>query len=282
MDWDPDFLARSPVFEPLRVHAPAFGSCWPTLAELQTLLDRGVPPVRNAAGLALRVVPQARRRATFEDGYEPRIFLRGELQLRERNWHDLLNVLTWLAFPRAKAAMNERHFHALEAQRGTGMRNRGPVQDALTLFDEGGVIVASSDDRLLALTRGFEWKELFWVRRDDVRARMRFFVLGHAIHEKALEPFPGITARGILVDMPEDLLHAPSPGLLADLDARTAARIGDPSVFSGTRDLAPVPILGVPGWCAANEREHYYDDVGYFRPGRRGRRDQGRATRDER
>ena len=169
MDWDPDFLARSPVFEPLRVHAPAFGSCWPTLAELQTLLDRGVPPVRNAAGLALRVVPQARRRATFEDGYEPRIFLRGELQLRERNWHDLLNVLTWLAFPRAKAAMNERHFHALEAQRGTGMRNRGPVQDALTLFDEGGVIVASSDDRLLALTRGFEWKELFWVRRDDVR-----------------------------------------------------------------------------------------------------------------
>jgi len=27
-------------------------------------------------------------------------------------------------------------------------------------------------------------------------------------------------------------------------------------------------VLGVPGWCADNESESYYDDLDYFRPGR--------------
>jgi hypothetical protein len=30
-----------------------------------------------------------------------------------------------------------------------------------------------------------------------------------------------------------------------------------------------LPILGVPGWCADNEREAFYDNADYFRPGRR-------------
>jgi hypothetical protein len=269
MDWDPDFLARSAMFEPLRAHATGLGAHWPTLAELQALLDRRVPPVRNAGGLRLRVVPQARRPVALEDGYEARVFLRGELQSRERNWHDLLNALVWLAFPRAKAALNERHFFALEAQRRAGARNRGPAQDALTLFDEGGVIVAASDDSLLKMIRAFEWKELFWGRRNDVRSRMRFIVFGHALYEKALAPFTGITARGILLGTSDDLLRAPPATLLADLDARAASLIGDPAALSGTRDLAPVPVLGVPGWCPDNDREEYYDNVDYFRPGRR-------------
>jgi len=271
MDWDPHFVDRSPMFEPLRPHAAGFGANWPSLAELQSLLDRRVPPVRNAGGLPLRVVPQSRRPVALEDGYEARVFLRGELQSRERNWHDLLNVLVWLAFPRAKAALNERHFRALQAlgQCGAGARNRGPAQDALTLFDEGGVIVAATDESLLGMIHAFEWKELFWGRRNDVRSRMRFFLFGHALYEKSLAPFAGITARGILVETSDDLLQAPPAALLGNLDARAASWIGDPSALSGTRDLAPVPILGVPGWCAGNEREEYYDNLDYFRPGRR-------------
>lgn len=280
MDWDPHFVARSPMLEPLRPHAMVFGANWPSLAELQSLLDRRVPPVRNAGGLPLRVVPQSPRPVALEDGYEARVFLRGELQSRERNWHDLLNVLVWLVFPRSKAALNERHFCALEAQSQCSARaaNRGPAQDALTLFDEGGVIVAASDGRLLEMIRAFEWKDLFWGRRSDVRSRMRFFLFGHALYEKSLAPFTGITARGILLETSDDLLQAPPAALLEDLDARAASWIGDPSALSGTRNLAPVPVLGVPGWCADNEREEYYDNLDYFRPGRResgGMRDEG-------
>lgn len=150
MDWDPDFLSRSPMFEPLRVHAAAFGAGWPGLAVLQRPLDRRVPPVSNAAGNPLRLVQQGRGSRAFEDKHEARTFLSGELQVRERNWHDLFNVLAWLAFPRAKAALNERHYHALNAQRAAGAPNRGPAQDALTLFDEGGVIGTACHARCAA------------------------------------------------------------------------------------------------------------------------------------
>src|SRR5262245_4457712 len=139
MEWDREFLLRSPMFEPLRVHAGVFDAEWPRLVDLQRLLDRRDPPARSAAGKPVRVVPQGRRSDAFEDGYEPRLYLAGELQVRERNWHDLFNLLVWLAFPLTKAALNQRHHAALKAQRAAGAANRGPTQDALTLFDEGGV-----------------------------------------------------------------------------------------------------------------------------------------------
>ena len=269
MEWDPEFLTRLPMFDPLRVHAPAaFGDDWPSLADLQRLLEQRVSRVSNASGTPLRLVAQGRRPRTLEERYEARMFLRGELQVRERNWHDLLNVLVWLAFPRAKAALNARHYAALAAQRAAGAPNRGPAQDALTLFDEGGVVVASSDDGLLELLREWRWKELFWENRAQLRARMHFALFGHAIHEKALRPFLGITARGVLLTVEPELLAAPPRERLAELDVRLASLIADPGRLLATRELAVVPVLGVPGWSADNESETFYDNTDYFRPGR--------------
>lgn len=268
VEWDPDFLSRSPMFEPLRAHAGSFGAQWPGLADLQRLLDARHPPVLNAAGMALQLVPQDRRKRALEAKHEARTFLAGELQMRERNWHDLFNLLAWLAFPRAKSALNARHFAALEAQRVAGAPNRGPAQDALTLFDEGGVVVAADDDRPLALLREWRWKELFWSERQRLAERMRFHIFGHALFEKALRPFTGITARGILLKADPELLMAPPPEQIAGLDARIAAHLADPGNLLATRELAVVPVLGVPGWCAANEREAYYDDADQFRTGR--------------
>jgi len=266
--WDPDFLARSPMFEVLRAHAGAFGAEWPGLADLQRLLDARDPPVLNAAGMPLRLVPQGRRNRALAEKHEARTFLAGELQVREGSWHDLFNLLAWLAFPRSKAALNARHYAALVSQRATGAVNRGPAQDALTLFDEGGVVVASDDDSLLALLREWRWKELFWSERRRLAARMRFHAFGHALHEKALRPFHGITARGIVLKTAPELLTAPLTEQIAGLDARVAAYLADPGSLLATRELAVVPVLGVPGWCADNGREAYYDDRDYFRPGR--------------
>jgi len=266
--WDPDFLARSPMFEPLRAQAGAFGAEWPGLADLQRLLDARDPPVRNAGGKPLQLVPQGRRRRALEDKHEARTFLAGELQVRERSWHDLFNLLAWLAFPRAKAALNARHYAALMVQRAAGAANRGPAQDALTLFDEGGVIVASCDDQLLRMLSEFRWKELFWHRRYEARSQMRFNLFGHALYEKALRPFTGITGRGVVLKVEPEWLGAPLPERIAWLDARITTYIADPGNLRATRELAVVPVLGVPGWCADNESESYYDDLDYFRPGR--------------
>jgi Protein of unknown function (DUF3025) len=265
MDWNRDFLACSLMFEPLRAHAGAFGDDWPRHADLQRLLDRRNPPPRNAGGMSLRVVPQGRGADSFEDGYEPRLYLRGELQVREGNWHDLFNVLVWLAFPLAKAALNQRHYGALMAQRAAGAPNRGPVQDALTLFDEGGVIVASSDEELLACLRDWRWKELFWEHRARLVRRMSFTLFGHAIYEKALRPFIGITSRGILLKVEPELFAAPPVEQLAVLDTRIAGYLADASRVTATRELAVVPVLGVPGWCADNNVESFYDNTDYFR-----------------
>jgi hypothetical protein len=269
MEWDPDFLSRSPMFEPLRVHAVAFGAEWPGLAELQRLLDSRDSPVCNAAGMPLRLVPQGRRRRALKEKHEARTFLAGELQVRERSWHDLFNLLAWLTFPRAKAALNARHYSALEAQRAAGAANRGPAQDALTLFDEGGVVVASDDDELLACLREWRWKDLFWSNRARLQAQMRLIIFGHALNEKALRPFTGITGRGILLKTEPGLHALPLREQLAVIDARVAAQLSGPASLSATRELAVVPVLGVPGWCADNESESYYNDLDYFRPGRR-------------
>jgi len=265
--WNPDFAARSPMFEPLRAAAAAVDSAqWPQCADLNRVLDMRAPPLLNADGKALRFVAAGARRVPSEDRYEPRIFLRGEVQFRACNWHDLLNALAWLTFPRSKAALNARHYRELARHPPGGEDNRGPVQDALTLFDEGGVIVAASDAALAALLRGHQWKELFWRRRAQAGHEIGFYLFGHGLYEKALQPFAGITGRGVIAGVGREFFGWQLPQRLAALDAQVSELIADPARLTAPRELAPVPVLGIPGWHPANEREAFYDDVGYFRP----------------
>lgn len=270
--WNPNFLERSPMFEPLRLHGAALRTVgWPALDDLQRALAAREPTLIARSGAPITFVPQGRRSGIFEEQYEPRIYLKGEVQVRERNWHDLLNALVWLTFPRAKAALNGRQCDALREQRSRRAPNRGPTQDAMTLFDEGGVIVMARDRELLRLLEDFAWKDLFWQKRSRVMADMRFYLFGHALYEKALNPFTGITGRGLLFEAETGFFDVPPDVQLSRLDDMVAGRLADPAALHSTRALAPVPILGVPGWCAANVHESYYDDRDYFRPGRAAR-----------
>lgn len=267
--WDPNFLERSPMFEPLRCYGAAFPVArWPTLEDLQVLLDQRSPTVSARSGRPLRFVEQERKTAVFERQYEARIYLKGEMQVRAANWHDLLNAMVWMTFPNAKAALNERHYRALVERRAIAAKDRGPVQDTMTLFDEGGVIVAASDSAVLRELRECRWKDLFWRNRARTMCQARFYLFGHALYEKALRPFTGITGRGILFDVTKEFLTAPLTAQLAQLDANLARHLSDMAHLKSTRELAPVPILGVPGWCTDNDAEAYYDNVAYFRPTR--------------
>jgi hypothetical protein len=99
---------------------------------------------------------------------------------------------------------------------------------------------------------------------------MRFWVFGHALYEKALRPFIGITGRGIVLKTDPGLFAAPQREQLALIDERVAGYLSDPASLAATRELAVVPILGVPGWFTESENEAFYDNLGYFRPGRLG------------
>ncbi|HMA10888.1 MAG TPA: DUF3025 domain-containing protein, partial [Steroidobacteraceae bacterium] len=60
--------------------------------------------IRNARGLPLRFfAPDGRLSAR---DYETHILHTGEVPTRADTWHDVLNALVWLRFPRFKAALN--------------------------------------------------------------------------------------------------------------------------------------------------------------------------------
>jgi len=264
--WNIDWLTRSEMFAPLRPVAaglPAIG--WPDLDLLNALAEDHGRRVVNAQGVRVCFVAQAPKPKSFEAAFEPRAYLKGEVQVRAFDWHDLFNALVWMTFPTTKAVINARHYESMAA---SGRGNRPPQRDALTLFDEDGVVVVSTDAKLLDLARGFRWKELFWRRRDEVEARMRFCVFGHAFFSKARQPFVGLTGKAVLLEVPGTFLELARAAQIAELDRLLAMHIWGRERFRHGRELSPLPVLGVPGWWSGNEREEFYDDTAYFRPGR--------------
>lgn len=272
--WDPGFA---------RCHGPfaAFAPLLDRLSALRDFPDRtlaagwlgGPPaPVCNAGGQPLRLVAPPTRGSA--QAYEFAVATRAELAWRERDWHDLMNLLVWRTFPLAKAAINAGH--AAAAHAGASGSGRGPRRDALTLFDESGAIVACDDDGLLERLRGFRWRELFVEQRETTRRRLRVLVLGHGLLDRARAPWPGLTAHAVCVGASAPELALDAPALARVLDARAAAAV---AALGCPRDLSPLPLLGIPGWWPANEDPGFYDDRRVFRPGRRAAPGAPRAAR---
>jgi hypothetical protein len=274
--WHPDFDRGKPMYEPLR---PLLGSFrhntdWPGLDAYQQLLDSLEQPLRTHHGVALKVVPQAGKPDHFEQHYAPRIYRSGEIQTRTRNWHDFFQLLTWFVFPKTKAAINAIHIPRAKQRLEEGWQpgRRTPLENMLSLFDEGGVVLLSSDETLLQLVRDFKWKELFWQRRDELVNRFECITFGHALYEKGLKPYPGMTANSVLIKVNADYFAQPLQQRLTDIDARLATIFENEERYLKPRDLNPFPLLGLPGWDKANENEDYYDNTDYFRPGRASKR----------
>jgi len=217
----------------------------------------------------LRFVPHQHGKLSFEKQYEPRCYIGGEVATRKHNWHDLFNALVWLTFPRTKAALNARHYDALIEEGHSGMARRGAVRDVNTLFDESGVIVVYADPELAALLRNHQWKALFWQRRKRARSEMRFFIFGHGLYEKALQPYVGMTGQGLLLAVEPVYFSWSLDQQLLHLDSLLADYLASPENCRSTRDLSPVPLLGVPGWDSNNDFAAYYNNTSYFRPSRR-------------
>lgn len=283
--WNREALLRSPLFAPLHpILAGLDPGGFPALKECNALLAERDLPITVQNGMPLRFVPQASGKLSFEAQYEPRCYLTGEVQMRMHNWHDLFNALVWLTFPKTKAAINARHYRALLegdiADDVVAGSQRGAVRDVNTLLDESGVIVAYSnansgaDAELAALLRGFQWKELFWQRREQVRPQssrqvMGFYLFGHGLYEKALQPYVGMTGQGLLIKVEQAFFSWPLAQQLVHLDSLLANYLAAPDQCRSPRDLSPVPLLGIPGWAADNDCAAYYDNTAYFRPGRR-------------
>lgn len=228
---------------------------WPPLATLDAFAASA--GICNARGQPIHFVPP-QDGLTSAMHYETQIADAGRVPTRD-NWHDLFNALQWLAFPTMKATISRRHAELLSARGAVEAKSRSVPRDVLTMVDESGILVASADESLLELIRQFRWHELFVQRRDEVKANMRFVLVGHGLMEKSLVPFVGITAKAVLLHVDAD----------ASLDAAAADWLEQNDHLQSSQNLAPLPLLGIPGWDARNNDPHFYANTNYFRPGRR-------------
>ncbi|MGN2254760.1 DUF3025 domain-containing protein [Frateuria sp. GZRe12] len=245
---DPAVFGRPPLSDWSEYADLLRGPGWPMLDALNA---------HWPAGSRERFVGQTP--ALLADGrhYEQRIAETGVIATRERNWHDLFNALAWLRHAPLKRALNAQQMAEI-ARVGTKSRSR--PQCALTHFDEAGVILALRDPTLLALWDAHDWHGLFWRRRDAwLDGSLELMVFGHALLEHALTPDRLLVGKAIAVIGHEAACE------------RVAQAIAQGRLLRDPQELRPLPLSGIPGWCAGNASEAFHRQAVCYQPLRPGR-----------
>ena len=260
------------LLQHLRQAAPATDEP-PGPQQLQSLLP---PHAVNQRGMPIRFRP-----STLLPGvaYEQHIFQTGEVSTRANHWHDLFNALVWCRFTGLKSAMNAAHCAQIglryvdvrrgdvrhgDLRHGTG---RGPRRDALTLFDESGVMVVSASKNFLNALAAREWNEVFVQQKSLWHEEVLVFVCGHALLEKFLTPYKALTAHALLLHIDDELAHLPREEVLQSLDRGLAGALAEGRMLESTGSLSPMPLMGISGWWPDAEQDAgFYSDRQVFRP----------------
>jgi hypothetical protein len=256
--WQTNF-AQHPLFSGYRGMAGIFSVLenWPAADRLTA--EAQTRDLRNAADQPLAFDPQTG--ACGQRDYEAQILATGRVPTRVANWHDFFNALVWLNFPRLKAALNAVQCDAL-AQRGT---ERGARSDAATVFDESGAVLIGPDAKLAEQLQNHDWKGAFVEQRERWQTN-HLLIVGHAVLEKALAPYPGMITKALYLPWPalDSPLENPPEGLDAAL-----AEYWQNGTAQRPADLFAIPVLGVPGMDPANTNPTYYDNRTVFRAQRK-------------
>jgi len=187
--------------------------------------------------------------------YEDFIFKTAQVPTRD-GLHDFFNGLCWHRFPLAKRRLNQLQAAEIATQ---GVRaTRGPVRDALTLFDENAILMHAPDAVWNAL-QARDWLTLFVDLRHQWQ-QVHLVLFGHALLEKLVTPYKSITGHVYRIASDVDVRNdaALDAWLVDDLQPAKLA----------TKPYEPLPVLGVPGWWPANAEPVFYQDPQVFRPKR--------------
>lgn len=258
----PAALAARPLYAPLAPLLRASGDRLPTLAQLNRIVHLHAPMLRSGQGTPVRFAPPG----AGEQAYEHAIYADGDVATRADNWHDYFNALVWAAFPRSKAALNARHMREIARGDAAGRRARGAVRDALTQFDECGMLVVGTERAPLEALARHEWLGALWHGGAQLMASCRFVLFGHATYDLLRQPFPGLCAKTIYLVVPEDFMRQPGDALIAAIDRWLADLLGDDVAVRSPAAFASLPLLGIPGVVADNAVYDYYLDETQFRP----------------
>lgn len=183
--------------------------------------------------------------------YESFVFQHQKIPTRN-NAHDFFNGLCWLRFPQTKTHLNRLQAQAIAAH-GVGAQ-RGTLRDALTLFDENASLLCAPPSLWRALHHK-SWRALFVTERASWQ-QAKLVLFGHALLEKLLHPYKGITAH---------VLCIPMPALQTDdeMDAWLCQQLTPERLHS--KPFVPLPLAGIPGWWPGNEVPAFFEDKKVFR-----------------
>ena len=257
--WRSRIKLSHPVWGDYRGRLLSLGAeSFPGPGELRRLLPTGL---RSRNGCPIRFVAASKLPVL---DYENHIYRQGEVSTRENSWHDLFNALIWSRFPALKVAMNAVHFRELDAG---GEGSRGKQRDALTLFDESGVVVCSSNQALLEALARRDWNRIFRADSGIWEGEISLFVVGHALLEKFLRPYKSITAQALLLQLDQVQMEQSREALSGSLDEWMSERLLAGSMLDTPASLSPLPLMGIPGWWPGGEQDSdFYTDQKVFRP----------------
>ncbi|MBF7072495.1 DUF3025 domain-containing protein [Glaciecola sp. MH2013] len=204
--------------------------------------------------------------------YEEIIFHTRNIPTRPASWHDFFNGLVWASFPQSKSLLNELHIAEIEAH---GLHPRTKVRNHLTHFDECGVVLfvhcADLAAELRELFSAQLWKTIFISHKDKWHNEIVPVIFGHANYEMLLQPFIGLTAKVLIVNVENklDTQHFAWEENSERYDDLLKSRLIDDRVFHQSKPFYPLPLLGVPGWYEGSQNDEFYSNQHYFMPKRR-------------
>ena len=252
--WPLSELPPTPAFAPLRpLLAQTQWPIFPTLSMWNALPD---PPYTTTQKSIQFVDP-----TTLTLPYEQAIAQQGKVATRANNWHDCFNACVWFTYPKIKAALNSLHMSAL--QRTSPPYQRCAVRDAATLLDESGVFLPYCDQALGEAFCQRDWQTLFQTYCHRWGNKIEALFVGHANFEKALRPYIGWTAKAWPIKVPAAFFYHTLSQKCQILDDIISTLINQGKLYS-TRQLYPLPLLGIPGWWPLQD-EAFYQDSRYFR-----------------
>lgn len=245
IDW------QAPWLSPWREHGQSIAQSVAQGAHVYEACNQHLTTPANSLAPIPKCPVQFVAQSELSEGmaYEQFIFEHKAVPTRD-GLHDFFNALCWLHFPLAKQQLNQVQAMAIQAQ-GVGAV-RGPVRDAVTVFDENACLIQVPDDIWEALHLR-QWSTAFVTLR-HLWQNAQVQIFGHAALEKLVNPYKAIAVH--LWRVPSGLpLHEWDAWLSEDLQAEKLAR----------KPFLPTPVLGVPGWWADNEDPDFYVDTQVFR-----------------
>ena len=210
------------------------------------------------------------------EAYEHFIGTTGNIPTRD-NLHDLFNGSIWLTFPKTKAVLN--YHHMLEIAKQGISERRGRVRDTITVFDENGAVLVTSDASIGKALVNFDWQASLVKPRakwdnpaqPNTSAQAAVYIFGHALLEQLVHPRKPLCAHSIVIHVAQEFFTLSLAERMRYLDDKTAEYMD--TLLSNDdvkpRQLAPLPILGVPHFWAENANTGFYEDRYVFRNGRR-------------